>query len=37
LDDKIEKNGMVGACGMYGKEKRCIQGCAGNPEERDHF
>jgi len=34
---KIDKNEMEGACGMYGEEKRCRQGCAGNPEERDHF
>jgi hypothetical protein len=35
LDDKIEKNEMGEACVMYGGEKRCIQGCGGNPEERD--
>jgi len=26
---------MGEACVMYGGEKRCIQGCGGNPEERD--
>jgi hypothetical protein len=37
LDDKIEKNEMGGACSLYGGEKRCIQGCGRNPEERDHI
>ena len=26
---KIEKNEMGGACGAYGGEERCAQGCGG--------
>jgi hypothetical protein len=37
LVDKIEKNEMEAACSMYGGEKRCIQGCGGNPEEKENF
>ena len=29
LGDKIKKNEMGGACGMYGGEERCIQGFSG--------
>ena len=27
--DKIEKNGMGGACGTYGGRERCAQGFGG--------
>jgi hypothetical protein len=29
LDDQFEKNGMGGACGLYGGGERCIQGFGG--------
>jgi hypothetical protein len=28
----MEKNGMGGACSMYGVEERCVQGLVGKPE-----
>ena len=30
--DQIEKNGMGGACGMYGGQGRCMQGLVGRPD-----
>jgi hypothetical protein len=29
LGDQIKKNGMGGACSMYGGQERCIQGFDG--------
>ena len=29
--DQIEKNGMDGACGVYGGQERCMQGLVGRP------
>ena len=29
--DKIEKNEMSGACGMYGGKERCAQDFGGEP------
>ena len=28
-DDQIKRNEMGGACGMYGRQERCIQGYGG--------
>jgi len=30
-DDPIKENKMGGACGTYGREKRCIEGFVGTP------
>jgi hypothetical protein len=38
LGDQIKKYEMCGACGLYGRNEKCIQGfSAGNLKERDHL
>jgi hypothetical protein len=32
--DQIKKNEMGKACGMYGRQERCIQGFGGRPERK---
>jgi len=33
----MEKNEMVKACRVYGREERCIQGFGGDIRKRDHL
>jgi len=35
--DQIKMNDLDGACGMYGRKERCIQGFSGEMRERNQL